>query len=78
MGLSIQESTMSRQIERAENRAMIRYLACDKSNVHWKIVGNLIKKHNELVSSVSSKTDALFNNETNAKDPDDENNVENF
>ena len=69
---------MSRKIEQAQNRATIRCLAHDSNNVHWKIVDDLIKKHNELVSSISSKTDELFNNETDAKDPDDDNDVDDF
>ena len=46
--------------------------------MHWKIIEDLIKKCKELVSYVSSKTDALLNDETKVKDPDDENDVDNF
>ena len=59
-----------------ENRATIQCPACDVKNAHWKIVDDLIKKHNELVSSISLKTDTLFNDETDAKDPDDDDNVD--
>ena len=69
---------MSRQVEQAENRASIRCPARDSTNMHWKVVDDLIAKHNELVMSIRTKTEELFNNETNSKEPDDDNEVDEF
>ena len=75
VGLSIQESAMSRQIESAEKRATIRCPVYDPNNIHWKIVDDLIKDHSDLVKSISTKTVHLFNNEKDDKDDDGDNTV---
>ena len=46
--------------------------------MHWKTVDNLITKYNELVLSISTKTAALFNKETDVNDPDHDNDVDTF
>ena len=46
--------------------------------MHWKNVDNLITKHNELALSISTKTAALLKNETDANDPDNDNDLDAF
>ena len=75
VGLSIQESAMSRQIESAEKRATFRCPVYDPFDIHWKIVDELIKDHSDLVKSISTKTVQLFNNERDDKDNESENTV---
>ena len=69
---------MARQIESAEKRATIRCPVYNPRNMHWKICDDLIKTHNELVSSITSKTEALFSNENDEKDDDGDDTVGTF
>jgi hypothetical protein len=62
VGLSIQESAVSRQVESAKARATTHCHKYDKNNLYWKIVDELIVKHDELVRSISKQTVALFSN----------------
>ena len=78
VGLSIQDAAMARQIESAEKRATIRCPVYNPRNMHWKICDDLIKTHNELVSSITSKTEALFSNENDEKDDDGDDTVGTF
>ena len=69
---------MSRQVQQAENRASFRCPVYDTQNMHWKVVDDLVAKHNDLVMSIRTKTEELFNNETNSKEPDDDDEVDEF
>ena len=78
VGLSIQESAMSRQVRQCENRAANRCPVYDSENIHWKVADDLIEKHNELVLSIRTKTEELFNNNNSSKQLDDDNEVGEF
>ena len=78
VGLSIQESAMSRQVRQCENRAANRCPVYDSNNMHWKVADDLIAKHNELVLSIRTKTEELFNNKSTSKELDDDNEVDEF
>ena len=79
VSLSIQESAMSRQIEAAEKRAMIRCPTYDANNVHWKLADDLALEHQVLVKSIGEKTEKMFNNNNNSlKDNDVEDTVGSF
>ena len=78
VGLSIQESAMSRQVQQCEIRAANRCPVYDSKNKHWKVADDLIAKHNELVISIRTKTEELFNNKSISKELDDDNEVDEF
>ena len=71
VSLSIQESAMSRQVEAAEKRAMIRCPEYDATNMHWKVADNLANELSVLVKSISEKTEKLFSNSNTAGDEDE-------
>jgi hypothetical protein len=53
VGLSIQESAISCQVESAKARATTHCPKYDRNNLYWKRVDELIVKHDELVKSIS-------------------------
>ena len=60
VGLSIQEAALGRQLESAEARAVARCPKYKESNMYWQRVDELVKQHDQLVKTISDRTQSLF------------------
>ena len=60
VGLSIQEAALGRQLESAETRALARCPKYKETNMYWKRVDELVKQHDQLVKTISDRTQSLF------------------
>ena len=79
VGLSIQESALSRQIQQAEDRAIC-LCPDDKqthSSVHWKRVDALIKRQFEVMEKISEINEIGLNNQRNQQTTNNNDNIPN-
>ena len=63
VGLSVQEAAIGRQLESAEARAVSRCPKYKESNIYWKRVDELVKKHDDIVKTITDRTESLFADE---------------